>query len=409
MQKNIDTGLLAKYKPLNRLSHNALSVVTNVTHIFSFNSDQNIPFISPKESLFYLIKGQVELHKTNTTPIKVAAGSKRALSPLCTDTHIYEFMTTLDTAYVAVIDRKTLNEIIETESASSSNKHIEVSEETDLDTQQNQLLIKLYTAYEQDALELPSMPEVALKLRDATQDPDVTIDQLVSIVQADAAIAGSLLHAANGPLFCSAGPVKNLRYAVVRLGVATTQSLATAVGLFKAFYAQNPTLKKRINQAWQDSLTVSALAYVLAKQVRGLDPDRALLAGLLHRVGSISILGYLDAHGLTGTDEEVDAAINVLSGPVGILVMNYWEMGEDLTNVVEEINVWNREVEKADYCDVVQVAWLHHAINDSRYDTLPDINTIPAKDRLGLNKPIKEILEGYEDGVLGMASFTSAV
>lgn len=408
MTKKIDTRLLANFKPLDRLSQKALSEIASVTQIFSFKKGQNIPFVSPKESLFFLVKGEIELHKSNSSPASVISGSDRASLPLCTDNHLYDLMTTPDVAYIAVVDRNNLNEIMECESEDSVADNIEVSDEADLDSRQNDLLIKLYTAYEQEALELPSMPEVALKLRDATQDPDVTIDQLVSIVQADAAIAGSLLHAANGPLFCSAGPVKNLRNAVVRLGVATTQSLATAVGLFKVFYAQNPTLKKRINQAWKDSLAVSALAYALAKKVRGLDPDRALLAGLLHRVGSISILGYLDAHGLTGTDEEVDAAINVLSSPVGILVMNYWEMGDDLTKVIEEYNAWDREVDKVDYCDVVQVAWIYHAINTRGLDSMPDINTLPATNRLGLKTPVNQFLEEHENSVIGITDIVSA-
>lgn len=402
MTNRVSPRLLQQFEPLGRLSDEGLSQLAASTRIYGMSPGHCISLVSTQDSLIYLIKGSVDLYTGDNLMISLCAGEKRGRYPLRTDDASYDSLKCTEAAYVAVIERETLNRIMQAEGNHDELAIIEVSDETDLDTNQSDLLIKLYTAYQEEALELPSMPEVALKLREATRDPDVSIDQLVRIIQADAAIAGSLLHAANGPLFCSAGPVKNLRNAVVRLGVATTQSLATAVGLFKVFYARNPTLRKRINQTWQDSLSVSGLAYCLTKHLRCLDPDRALLAGLLHRVGAISVLGYMDANGLSGSDSEIDSVLEVLNRPVGILVMNYWEMGDDLINVVEEYNKWDRTPDAADYCDIVQLSWIYHAITSQRSDTLPDIDTLPAAQRLGIEPSVTQLFDDFKNNAYGM-------
>ena len=409
MNQKIDTRLLGNFEPLQKLSEQSLSELAANARLFAIKPNQKLRHVSTDKSLLYLLKGEVSLLESDIKITSVAATSKRARLPLYADDQAYESVQVEKDGYVIEIDRATLNRLIEAEFPHSSLEIIEVNNEVDLDSQQNELLLKLYAAYEEESLELPSMPEIALRLREATRDPDVTIDQLVRIIQADAAIAGSLLHAANGPLFCAAGPVKNLRNAVIRLGVATTQSLATAVGLFKVFHAQNPMLRKRINQAWHDSLAVSGLSYMVAKHVRGLDPDRALLAGLLHKVGTISVLGYLDAHGLKGSDKEIDAALEVLNRPVGILVMNYWDMGDDLIQVIEEYTEWNREPEHPDYCDVVQTSWLYHAISTQRSEALPALDDIPATKRLGLDIPAEQNFEGFSNEAYSMIDITAAV
>lgn len=407
MTYSVNPRLLQKFEPLRKLSIESLERISNSTKLYSISPGHSIPIPSPKETLLYLVKGSVRLYTSDVKQLSIVAGDKRSLLPLCTDDDEYDSVRCTEISYLAFIDRESLQQALQTEDMDNELDNIEVDDETELNPSQSDLLIKLYTAYEQESLELPSMPEVALRLRDATRDPDVSIDKLVRIIQADAAIAGSLLHAANGPLFCSAGPVKNLRNAVVRLGVATTQSLATAVGLFKVFYAQNPNLRKRINQTWRDSLTVSGLSYALTKHFRRLDPDRALLAGLLHRVGTISVLGYMDANGLNGTSKEIDSAIDVLNRPVGILVMKYWDMGDDLIKVVEEYDQWDRSVDVADYCDVVQVSWLYHAYTSERGQSLPDLNSVPAAERLGLNPPIEEHFETFKDSAYGITDLAA--
>ena len=58
---------------------------------------------------------------------------------------------------------------------------------------------RLQTAIEQDRLILPTLPEVALKVRDAVENESATAQDIATILAQDAALSARLMKVANSP------------------------------------------------------------------------------------------------------------------------------------------------------------------------------------------------------------------
>ena len=65
---------------------------------------------------------------------------------------------------------------------------------------------------------LPTLPEVALKVREAVDEPDATASQIADIVITDAALSTQLLKVANSALYRGTRAVESVQMAVSRLG-----------------------------------------------------------------------------------------------------------------------------------------------------------------------------------------------
>ena len=128
-----------------------------------------------------------------------------------------------------------------------------------------------------DSIELPNLPEVAWKVRDAMAKPDISVEDIALIVQNDPAISARLIQVANSPLYCGMIKVENLRMVVGRLGLRVTQNLVTMLSVKQLFRAQTTLVKNRLKDLYEHSTTTAALCAVVADKLTGLDPDRACL------------------------------------------------------------------------------------------------------------------------------------
>ena len=208
---------------------------------------------------------------------------------------------------------------------------------------QNELFQQVFQAYNHGKLDLPTMPEVAVKIIKVADDPNANLAELAKIVQLDPTVAGSIMQAANSPLYLGSRPIDNIKNAVVRLGLKTTRNLATSIALRDTFKVKSMKVKQRMQELWEHSVNISTLSYIIARNHRGFDPERALMAGLLHDVGAIPILNHIDKQKLELSNDELEDAIIKLRAIVGTLVIDNWGMDAELATVVEEAELWNRD------------------------------------------------------------------
>lgn len=181
-------------------------------------------------------------------------------------------------------------------------------------------------SFEEGSIKIPPLPAVALKLRAALRDPQLALDEAVRIVQMDPAIAAKLVHAANSALFSSASPVETCHAALSRLGVKAASNLVYSLAMKQLFHAGDPRLDATMREVWRESVYVSAMAYVLAEKTGKVDPDKALLAGLIHRIGAIPFLDFVARLPKESVDlAEIEAALPLLQAPVGARVLSDWE------------------------------------------------------------------------------------
>lgn len=83
----------------------------------------------------------------------------------------------------------------------------------------------LIKAIDRDALFLPTLPEVALRIRLAAEDTEISISALSKVIGSDTALSARLIKVANSPLLRPNFEVSDVTTAVRRLGVNYTCNL----------------------------------------------------------------------------------------------------------------------------------------------------------------------------------------
>ena len=139
---------------------------------------------------------------------------------------------------------------------------------------------------------VPPYPAVAMRLQRLLGREGYGVGEVADVLAADAALATTVLAAANSALLGAGSPITSLSRAVNRLGARTVGSIAVASGVGVATLASGvlQDVKFRI---WRRSLTC-ALACQKLSLARGLVPEEAFLAGLLYGFGRAIAVASLE-------------------------------------------------------------------------------------------------------------------
>ena len=112
---------------------------------------------------------------------------------------------------------------------------------------------EIITAINNDRLVLPTLPEVALKVREVADDPDASIDKLNQVISGDAALSARIIRVANSPLLRASRAIEDLRTALMRLGIQYTCNIATGLAMEQMFQATSDLVDMRMRQIWSRS------------------------------------------------------------------------------------------------------------------------------------------------------------
>jgi len=213
-----------------------------------------------------------------------------------------------------------------------------------------------------EGLELPSFPDIVIRIRKALADENVTIDKIVQIVGADPALAARILNIANSAAMRPAGdPITDLRSAVNRIGHNMVRNTAVSHGVTQS--KQTLTLKEAavcLDQMWDYCSHVAALCYVLAKKRTNLNPDEAMLVGLMHGIGKLYILSKAESFPQLFTDSaKLEAIMDEWHTSIGSSIVAGWGFEESVANAISNYRDLQRQHDDpADYTDVLTLAYL---------------------------------------------------
>lgn len=236
-------------------------------------------------------------------------------------------------------------------------------------------------------LDLPTLPEVAIKVGEVIDDPDSTAAQISKAISIDTALSARLLQAANSPLFRSREQIDNIKAAITRLGAKQVKNLINSIVIEQVFqFKGSPVINKVLKKQWLHSMHVAAISYVFTKRFTKLKPDTAMLAGLIHDIGALPVLSYAEKFPeLTDDKEMLDATIYRLHNQIGRLVLEGWNFPPELIAVASDHEQYDRISDSSpDYVDVVMVANLHTYIGKEHASCATDWTDIPAFNALGL-------------------------
>ncbi len=250
---------------------------------------------------------------------------------------------------------------------------------------------------ENNRLPLPTLPEVAIRVRNTVDDENATIRDIADIIITDAALSARIIQVANSALYRGMSPATSVQAAINRMGLNTVRNLATSLVMKQLFQATNPVVDKYLRRSWKLSTDIAALSAVLAKMYTRLESDSALLAGLTHSIGASPILVKAESDpALLNNQAALDELIHRLSPIVGAKILENWEFSPEMVRVpAEHLDIHRQHDGDADYCDIVQVALVQTVAGTDHPLGNVDINTLPAYQRLGMEEDIEEIdMEG---------------
>lgn len=245
---------------------------------------------------------------------------------------------------------------------------------------------EIITAIKNDRLVLPTLPEVALRVREVADDPNADLEKLASVIGNDAALSARIVRVANSPLLRASRSIDDLKAALMRLGIAYTCNIATGLAMEQMFQATSDLVDMRMREVWSRSSEIAGICHVLCKHYTRLRPDQATLAGLVHQIGVLPILTYAeDNRALLNDSFTLDKVIESLHAPIGDLILKTWSFPEELAHIPSQHLDFSRKVPKADYADIVTIAMLQsHMGSESVYGQV-EYTEVTAFERLGMD------------------------
>jgi len=252
---------------------------------------------------------------------------------------------------------------------------------------------QLLAAIDNDDLVLPTLPEVALSIREAAEDSEISVSALSKVIGRDAALSARLIKVVNSPLLRAAVEVTDLHTAITRLGINYSCNLAIGLVIEQIFHARSSSVEQKLRDIWSNSLEVAGISYEICRRYTQLKPDQATLGGLVNQIGALPVLIYAEEHNELLSDPVcLHYVIEQIQPVLGDKILSSWEFPEQLVNLPSQVQDLDRRTDKADYIDVVQIAKCLSQRGRSR--PLP---ALPAYRHLGLpygtELEIAELLE----------------
>lgn len=245
---------------------------------------------------------------------------------------------------------------------------------------------QLIDAIQSNRIVLPTLPEVALRIRDAAEDPNTDVASFAKELGFDAAISARVMRVANSPLMRGNSKVTDVKSATARLGIQYSCNLAVGLAMEQMFQATSDAVDARMREIWTHSTEVAGISAVLARTYTRLKPDQATLAGLVHKIGALPILRFAEEDRALLRDlSMLDQLIDALHGEIGKLILDTWGFPPDIASVPLAYLDFARRPPTVDFADIVMVANLQSYMGRDHPLGRIDWNTVSAFGRIGLD------------------------
>ncbi|TVM31902.1 hypothetical protein DQK91_17000 [Oceanidesulfovibrio marinus] len=136
-----------------------------------------------------------------------------------------------------------------------------------------------------EKMKLPSMPHVVMQLQSAIMR-EASSHEIASIIGLDPKLTAAVLSLVNSPLYAMPSKVESLERAITVIGNNGVSSLALGVYLLSMFEDTAPQ-ELPLETFWKHSIASAVLANKIARLCNKPEPERFLVAGLLHDLGQI--------------------------------------------------------------------------------------------------------------------------
>jgi len=256
----------------------------------------------------------------------------------------------------------------------------------------NPLLDAINKEMERNELVLPTLPSVAIRIRDVVEDEMSTIQDIADVITTDPALSARILQIANNPHSKPAKPIVDVGVAVTRIGISVIPHLVTGLVMGQLFRSENKTIDRYLKNTWSNASKVATAAQGIATSLAPhLNNQVAFLAGLLHDIGNLPILTRAsEMYGENVDVHSLDETLRSEHTRVGAELLKLWNFPEELVSVIanHENLHWDGG-KKADYTDVIIAA--NYQMHVDKSVEFIDTGKIPAFVKLGIYTDMENI------------------
>ncbi len=179
---------------------------------------------------------------------------------------------------------------------------------------------------------IPPYPAVAGALERLTKQ-GTSLAEITSIISKDAAIVATVLRRAATAGRRAPG-VLTLEAAIARIGMDELMQVVTASGFGATSMRQGPLAVLR-RDVWRRSLLSAMFCKEIAPH-RGIDPEQAFVAGLLHDFGAVVVLACIEAmpDAPKMPEHAWQAIVDQTHVELGMIVAARWQLPEQVADVM---------------------------------------------------------------------------
>ena len=196
--------------------------------------------------------------------------------------------------------------------------------------------------------DLPTFPEIAMKVKTKLQEPKVNIKDIALIVENDPALSSRILKLANSAYYSFGRQFGNVRDAIVRMGLEEVEKMTMALGAMKVFKRKGLS-KNYFKDFWTHSIMVALttreiIAASRAYSEKTVDINNAYTAGLFHAIGRLILYQYFPEYFKEISElsmiqdlelykiEEMEMGIH--HSEIGAIVLDRWKLPEFICDSV---------------------------------------------------------------------------
>lgn len=249
-----------------------------------------------------------------------------------------------------------------------------------------QIRVEIANQLSADSLELPTLSELALRIRDVADDENVTAARLAAVISTDAGLTARIIRAANSPLYRGVQQIDSLDLALSRIGLRPASNLALGMAMEQLFQATSEFIDRKLRLTWKHASDIGAMCGLLAKGYTRLRPDLGYLAGLTHSIGVLPVLTWAEVNaGALRDGFTLETVLREIHGPIGSRILRKWSFAEELAMVPETYLDFGRGQHTTDYVDLVQVATLQNYAGTGHPLASIDCSSVRAFANLGID------------------------
>lgn len=208
---------------------------------------------------------------------------------------------------------------------------------------ENALVTILVEKLQTNMLVLPTLPEIAVRVRQAAEDPDINLHSMAEVISRDPALTARMIKVANSAFLGRSIKVSTVNQAVTRIGLFQVKNIATAMALEQLFVSNNALVASTMAELWQDTIEITCIAmaclrfYLQKHKHCNLNLDTMTLAALVHRIGVLPILTEAEKHPHVFAEPGfLTHAISDFSSEIGVAIIDAWSFADIFKSVVSQ-------------------------------------------------------------------------